>query len=75
MTPALEMPRPSGRFPLASVVENVYGAWPPEAVSDWLYAVSSVAEGKVVGVTPIVGADTVIVSVAGEDVPFAFVAV
>jgi len=75
ITPVLEIPSPSGRLPLASVVENVYGAWPPVAVSDWLYAVSSVAEVSVVGVTPIDGGETVIVSVAGADVPLAFVAV
>jgi hypothetical protein len=75
MTPVLESERPGGSSPLATVVEKVYGAWPPLAVSVWLYAVPTVPEVRVVGVTVIVGALTVMEAVAAADVPLALVAV
>jgi len=36
MTPALDSASPGGSEPLATVVEKVYGDWPPLAVRLWL---------------------------------------
>jgi hypothetical protein len=75
IAPVLESASPAGSAPLATVVEKVYGAAPPEAVSVWLYAAPTVPLASVVGVTEITGAETVIETVAGEVVPDEFVAV
>ncbi|OEZ89318.1 hypothetical protein JAB6_01320 [Janthinobacterium sp. HH104] len=72
-TPALDKLRPAGKAP--ALIAYAYGAKPFAALMLWLYAAPIAAPGTVAGATVKVGAPTVIVTVAGADVPLPLVAV